>query len=90
MKNLTDLDTQQFWAEVEHEEIIKRIPVAVVVGLFSVVGIMGNFHILIVFSRNLNNFSTYHVMVSALAVSDLRDVSSRGNNNGDETLLLRL
>lgn len=71
MKNLTDLDTQQFWAEVEHEEIIKRIPVAVVVGLFSVVGIMGNFHILIVFSRNLNNFSTYHVMVSALAVSDL-------------------
>lgn len=71
MKNVTDLDTQQFWAEVEHDEIIKRIPVAIVVGLFSVVGIMGNFHILIVFSRNLNNFSTYHVMVSALAVSDL-------------------
>ena len=71
MKNISALETDGFWREVEHEETIKRIPVAIVVGLFSVVGILGNVHILIVFSRKLKNHSTYHVLVSALAVSDL-------------------
>lgn len=71
MTNITDLHMHIFWTEVEDEEIVKRIPVAVFVGLLALVGIVGNFHILIVISRNIQHHSTYHVLISALAVSDL-------------------
>jgi hypothetical protein len=71
MTNITDLHIHTFWTELEDEEIMKRIPVSVFVGLLAIVGIVGNLHILIVVSRNIHHHSTYHVLISALAVSDL-------------------
>ncbi|CAC5383096.1 CCKAR [Mytilus coruscus] len=71
MTNETNSKLLDVLVDIEEDERIKRIPVAVFIGILTIVGILGNFNILVIFSRNSKHHSTYHVLVSALAVSDL-------------------
>ncbi|VDI00103.1 Hypothetical predicted protein [Mytilus galloprovincialis] len=71
MTNATDHKLLDVLVDIEEDERIKRIPVAVFIGILTIVGILGNLNILVIFSRNSKHHSTYHVLVSALAVSDL-------------------
>lgn len=71
MTNTTSSQLLDILIEIEEDETGKRVPVAVFVAILSLVGIIGNIHILVIFSRNSKQQNTYHVFVSALAVSDL-------------------
>ncbi|XP_063408990.1 neuromedin-U receptor 2-like [Mytilus trossulus] len=71
MTNTTRSQLLDILLEIGEDETDKRVPVAVLIAVLSLVGIIGNIHILIIFSRNSKQQSTYHVFVFALAVSDL-------------------
>ncbi|XP_076106030.1 uncharacterized protein LOC143074470 [Mytilus galloprovincialis] len=71
MTNGTNSKLLDVLVEIEEDERINRIPVAVFIGILTIVGILGNVNILVICSRNSKHHSTYHVLVSALAVSDL-------------------
>lgn len=68
--NFTETE-EDIISRMTDEAILQRIPCIIYIGILSFIGIIGNIHVLILFSRADRKASTYTVFVIALSIVDL-------------------
>ncbi|XP_052083613.1 thyrotropin-releasing hormone receptor-like [Mytilus californianus] len=68
--NFTETE-EDIISRMTNEAILQRIPCIIYIGVLSFIGIIGNIHVLILFSRADRKPSTYTVFVIALSIVDL-------------------